>query len=130
MTNFVDHHRFAFAWSVALTVATAACASLIWWLVGHPWFWSWLLGASMVSAAAFWYDKSASRREGSSRRIRMPEYALLWSCLIGGTLGAIVVMLGRRHKTIDYHFLLVLGIITGLQLGIIGSWMWGRLTAP
>jgi len=107
-------------WALGLTAAAALPAivlalladTIAWWVL-------WLACVNLVALAAFWYDKSVARREAHVRH-RVPEAALLWICLIGGSPGGIVVMLGRNHKTIDGRFRLGIGVIVGLQMGILG----------
>lgn len=126
--------RPALQWSGILFAMVLIVAVLFWWIGKYPFAMCWIGAATAVSALAFWYDKSAAQKM-SDKSItttwqRIPEWSLLWSCLIGGTLGGLVVMLGRRHKTIDGSFKMRLGIIIGLQIGAILMWVWMALTSP
>ncbi len=125
--RLIERHRKAAIWAGGLTLLTLAAAITLHFLPPEPpasliWF----AVASVITAGAFLYDKQVSARNDPGRRI--PELALLWMCLIGGSLGGIVVMLGRRHKTIDPQFRFVLGIIVGVQIGALLFWVWSRLT--
>jgi uncharacterized membrane protein YsdA (DUF1294 family) len=64
---------------------------------------AWIAAASLVTAAAYAYDKVASSR--GWRRIR--ERTLWFLCLAGGVGGAWVVFFGLRHKTLHRSFWVV-----------------------
>lgn len=126
--NIVERNRKAMIWASGLTLATLVMAIAAYFLVfkeGAPLVW--FVAVSGITAAAFYYDKSVSKLNDPGRRI--PELALLWMCLIGGSVGGIIVMLGRRHKTIDPQFKFILGIIVGIQIGALLFWLWSWLTA-
>jgi uncharacterized membrane protein YsdA (DUF1294 family) len=61
---------------------------------------AWLAVVNVITAAAYAADKVSARRHG--RRIR--ERTLWLLCLAGGVLGAWVVFLGMRHKTLHRSF--------------------------
>ncbi|MCL4198330.1 MAG: DUF1294 domain-containing protein [Phycisphaerales bacterium] len=125
--RLIERHRKAAIWAGGLTLfALAASITLHFLPPEAPALLVWFIAVNVVAAGAFIYDKQASRRNDPGRRI--PELALLWMCLIGGSVGGIVVMLGRRHKTIDPQFRFVLGIIVGIQIGAFLFWLWSRLT--
>jgi len=126
--NFVERNRKAMMWAAGLTLATLVVAIAAYFLAFKeraPLVW--FLAVSGLTAAAFYYDKSMSKLNDPGRRI--PELAMLWMCLIGGSVGGIIVMLGRRHKTVDPQFRFILGIIVGIQIGALVVWIWSRLTA-
>ena len=60
----------------------------------------WLLAINVGTAAAYAWDKAAARRGG--RRVR--ERTLLLLNVAGGVVGAWVVFLGMRHKTLHRRF--------------------------
>jgi len=78
---------------------------------------AWLAVINLATAAAYAWDKLASRRP-DARRIR--ERTLLLLCLVGGAGGAWLVFLGMRHKTLHRSFWLVQGAATVLWLAILG----------
>lgn len=119
-------------WSVGLT-ALAVMVTLVLKTVvvsGYPWWLVWLATVNVVVALAFVLDKEiavrvADRAPAERGKARVPECALLWLSLIGGSVGALVAMLGRRHKTLDRDFLLRYGFIVVLHaiaLGILVGW--------
>lgn len=125
--RLIERHRKAAIWAGGLTLLALAAAIAMHFLPPEaPALLVWFIAVNAVAAGAFIYDKQVSRRNDPGRRI--PELALLWMCLIGGSVGGIVVMLGRRHKTIDPQFRFVLGIIVGIQIGAFLFWLWSRLT--
>ena len=63
----------------------------------------WLVVVNVVTAAAYAYDKTAARRAG--RRVR--ERTLLLLDAAGGVVGAWIVFLGMRHKTLHRRFWVV-----------------------
>lgn len=127
--GLISRHRKAAIWAGGLTLATLAAAILLHFVPpDFPPAAVWFIAVTLATALAFLYDKQVSRLNDPGRRI--PELALLWMCLIGGSLGGIVVMLGRRHKSIDPQFRFILGIIVGIQIGALAFWLWSRLTAP
>lgn len=113
-------------WSLALTVIAIVVALLGWWLLTYPRLIVWLLAASLVTATAFWFDKSSAQRWDDPRK-RIPEFSLLWMCAIGGSLGGVLVMLGRNHKTLDTRFKLWIMLIVGIQMGALGVYVAQRI---
>lgn len=63
----------------------------------------WLIVINVITASAYAYDKLAAPRGG--RRIR--ERTLWILCLLGGVLGAWIVFLAMRHKTLHQSFWVV-----------------------
>jgi uncharacterized membrane protein YsdA (DUF1294 family) len=78
--------------------------------VSWPLLAAWLVLINVVTAAAYAYDKLAAPRGG--RRVRERTLSLL--CLAGGVIGAWVVFLGMRHKTLHRSFWMVQLIATAL----------------
>lgn len=75
---------------------------------------AWLGVINVVTAAAYAWDKVAARR--GARRIR--ERTLWRLCLAGGVLGAWIVFLGMRHKTLHRSFWAVQSVATALWIAI------------
>jgi uncharacterized membrane protein YsdA (DUF1294 family) len=71
---------------------------------------AWIVLINIVTGAAYAYDKLAAPRGG--RRVR--ERTLWLLCLAGGVIGAWVVFLGMRHKTLHRSFWMVQSIATAL----------------
>jgi len=63
----------------------------------------WLIVINVATAGAYAYDKLAAPRGG--RRVR--ERTLWLLCFAGGVLGAWIVFLGMRHKTLHRSFWIV-----------------------
>jgi len=126
--NIVARNRKAMIWAAGLTLTTLVVAIALYYaLINEYPRLVWFITVNAVTGSAFYYDKTVSRRNDPGRRI--PELTLLWMCLIGGSVGGIVVMLGRRHKTIDPQFRFILGIIVGIQIGALLFALWSWLTA-
>lgn len=81
------------------------------WVVG------WYALASVVTLAAFGWDKLAAR----SGRRRTPERVLHTMELLGGWPGAIVAILWFRHKSSKPRFLMVTFAIMALHVVVIGT---------
>ena len=84
-------------------------------MIPEPLLW-WLVAINLVTAAAYAYDKLAAPRPGA-RRVR--ERTLWLLCLTGGVLGAWIVFLGMRHKTLHRSFWIVQSVATVLWLAIL-----------
>lgn len=127
--RIIDRHRKAMILAAVFTVAALIIATALHFLLfpERPML-VWFMTITGLTAAVFYWDKRVSRLNDPGRRI--PELTLLWLCLIGGSVGGIVVMLGRRHKTIDPQFRFMLGIIVGIQIGIVLYAFWSWATAP
>jgi uncharacterized membrane protein YsdA (DUF1294 family) len=72
----------------------------------------WLLVINVVTAVAYAWDKVQARR--GNRRI--PERTLLLLNLAGGFIGAWIVFLGMRHKTLHRSFWFVQSLATILWI--------------
>jgi len=75
----------------------------------------WLVAINVVTAGAYAYDKLAAPR--GRRRVR--ERTLWLLCLAGGVLGAWIVFLGMRHKTLHRSFWAVQSIASVVWLVVI-----------
>ena len=90
--------------TIALTVAIALLFGPEYWLA------AWIAAISVVTFAAYGFDKSRARSDGE----RIPELVLHALALAGGFPGG---WLGRavfRHKTLRASFTVVLAIATAL----------------
>lgn len=114
------------SWSVGLTLVAIVLAAGGWWVLTYPKVVVWLIATTLVTATAFWFDKSSAQRWDDPRR-RVPEFSLLWMCAIGGSLGGVLVMLGRNHKTMDTRFKLWIMLIVGIQMGALGVFVAQRI---
>jgi uncharacterized membrane protein YsdA (DUF1294 family) len=76
---------------------------------------AWLVVVNVVTAVAYASDKMSARRGG--RRIR--ERTLLLLDMLGGVVGAWIVFLGMRHKTLHRRFWVVQAIATVLGSAIV-----------
>ena len=68
-----------------------------------PFLAGWLIAVNLGTAAAYAYDKVAARRDG--RRVR--ERTLMLLNVAGGVVGAWIVFLRMRHKTLHRRFWVV-----------------------
>ncbi len=108
-------------WSVAFMLTTGALAATQWYFVPQlRWVWGWVIAATLVAAIAFFWDKWRAARHPDEPSKRVPEIALIFTCLIGGTVGGIAMMIIRHHKTRDKKFLLMLAAVMILQSAIGG----------
>lgn len=71
---------------------------------GLPWLVAWVIGASIATLGAFWWDKQQARTHGP----RFRERDLLLFTALGGYLGAAIGMAIFRHKTLHRTFVIVL----------------------
>ncbi len=76
---------------------------------------AWLVLVNVVTAAAYAYDKAAAPR--GARRVR--ERTLWLLCLAGGVVGAWIVFLGLRHKTLHRSFWVVQTVASALWAVIV-----------
>jgi uncharacterized membrane protein YsdA (DUF1294 family) len=75
----------------------------------------WLAAISVATAATYAWDKVAAR--GGRRRIR--ERTLWLLCLAGGVLGAWIVFLGMRHKTLHRSFWVMQSAASALWVAVL-----------
>ena len=80
------------------------------------WLLVYLLAINVVTAGAYAWDKRQSRRPGA-RRVR--ERTLWILCLAGGVVGAWIVFLGMRHKTLHRSFWIVQSVASALWAVIV-----------
>ncbi len=112
--------------ALTLTLLTAILCLAGWYFLDYPPILIWFACITIVTASAFAYDKLKAQKsadESQGGKGRIPEAALLWLCLIGGTIGGIIVMLGRRHKTVDRRFRLGVFIVIIIQAIAIGFYI-------
>jgi uncharacterized membrane protein YsdA (DUF1294 family) len=83
---------------------------------------SWLVGANVTAFAAYGIDKYLAKK----RKRRISEADLFFYTLIGGTLGAWSGMKFFRHKTRKASFRRSFGIIVGVQVQLVGGYVWFR----
>jgi len=111
------------AWTLSLLVLIAAGAVAINVGLHQHWVIAWLASANLITLLAFAYDKwRAGRAPEPSKRV--PEMALLFCCIAGGTVGGIIAMVWRRHKTRDRRFQLRLAMIVMTQMLVIALVVW------
>jgi len=107
-------------WSFAITIVIAVLTLVLVYFAQFRWIPSWIITATIAAGGFFFYDKWQAGRGLSNPARRVPEAALLWSCLLGGTAGGVIVMLWRRHKTQDRRFLLALAGVMIIQAAALG----------
>ena len=94
-------------------VAIAATAVATWWLTPFGWYAGLIAAASVVTLAAYGWDKRAAQSAGAER---IPEVVLHGMAFLGGFPGG---WLGRavfHHKTRKPAFTIVLTLATALHL--------------
>lgn len=97
--------------------------AVLWYGVGLPPLWAWLLAVNATAFITYGYDK----RIAGSGRMRVPEAVLLGLALAGGTLGAYAGMRLFHHKTAKASFLQRFGwIAAGQALLVLAYFIWGR----
>lgn len=85
----------------------------------------WVLTASIVSFAAYGYDKVVARADVGHRRV--PERVLHGIDLAGGSLGGLAARMVFRHKTAKPSFytvswtILSLQVVAGIVLGVMSG---------
>lgn len=107
-------------WAVSLTLIALVFTILLWYVTGWVWYLWWLLSINIAAGTIFYLDKRRAVRFPDDGAKRIPELALLWTCLIGGTIGGFATMLSAKHKTRDRKFLLYLTVIIIIQALVIG----------
>jgi len=116
-------HPFLF-YAIIFFGLTLAGTLAIWWILHWDVVIAWIISITVVTLAAYRYDKSIA----GSERLRVPERVLLLLALAGGTIGAIIGMwfLGARHKTAKTSFMLPFIGILVVQAVIVGIYFWVR----
>ena len=107
-------------WAISLTLIALVFTILLYYVTAWPWYLWWLLSINIAAGTIFYLDKRRAVRFPDDGAKRIPEAALLWTCLIGGTIGGFVVMLQSKHKIRDRKFLFLLTGIIIIQALIIG----------
>jgi uncharacterized membrane protein YsdA (DUF1294 family) len=102
--------RFGFVFFALVALLSAA----IWWAGVDPLL-AWVLSATLITFAAYGYDKSIA----SSRHMRVPEGVLLALALAGGTLGAVAGMQVFHHKTKKASFRLKFWLVAAAQVVLV-----------
>lgn len=74
-----------------------------------------LLAVNLVGFALMGIDK----RKAIKHVWRVPEAALFWPAILGGSIGAWLGMYTFRHKTKHLRFVVGIPLIFVLQIGII-----------
>lgn len=126
ISRYKQHIKWSAIFTITAVVVTVGLKLFL--LSEYPWWLLWLIIINVTTGIAFSVDKSmAIRNAGKPDDIkgngRLPEFTLLWLSFIGGTIGAVFVMLGRRHKTIDRSFLIQFAFIIAIQCVVIGFWV-------
>lgn len=67
---------------------------------------------NLIDFVMFGIDKAKAKR----RERRIPEAVLIWTAIIGGTLGALIGMNFFRHKTKHIKFWIGLPSILAMQI--------------
>lgn len=123
-----------------MTVFVAAIAAGFYFLTPICWWGGWLIGANVVAALGFFDDKQRAKKAGEHQQpnaesgdgeaskkakgaSRIPEVSLLWSCLMGGTVGGLAVMFWRHHKTSDRKFVFSMVVILIVQAALVGYFL-------
>lgn len=76
----------------------------------------WLAVISVISVIVTVYDKIRSR---ISRHGRVPEKALFFLAVLGGSTAMYLTMIIIRHKTLHKRFMIGLPLIILFQLGLV-----------
>lgn len=104
------------AFIAAVAVFLALISTTSW-----PWYWGWLVAASIVTCALYGYDK-VSAKAGAGR---VPELLFHLLSFAGGFAGALLGMLAFRHKSNfrAHPLFLPLIILSGALWGFIIYWI-------
>ncbi len=76
-----------------------------------------LLYLLLINAAAFAL-MLVDKRRAKRNLWRIPEATLLWSAVLGGSVGALLGMYAVRHKTRHLKFTLGVPLILAAQVGL------------
>ena len=100
-----------------------AQGSVIWTLIGSPWFLllCYLLIINLVAFFMMGVDKHKSKKEGKRR---IPEKNFFITAILGGSVGAILGMRTFRHKTKHWYFVWGMPIILILQIALTVFLIW------
>ncbi len=105
-----------FFWILAILVAVVSI--LFWWL-GLPGLYAYLIGVNAVTVVLYGYDKRKAIAGGG----RVPEVILHLAALVGGSPGALLAQGLFRHKTQKAKFRMVfVGIILVQIVAVVGYW--------
>ena len=107
-------------WAVSLMLIALVFTVLLWYVTDWVWYLWWLLSINITAGTIFFLDKKRATKFPDDGAKRIPEAVLLWTCLIGGTIGGFATMLYAKHKTRDRKFLLYLTVIIIIQALVIG----------
>ncbi|MFW5652633.1 MAG: DUF1294 domain-containing protein [Planctomycetota bacterium] len=124
-------------WSAVLTLIAVSIFFPIWIWVLPTWPWPviWFLLLTLITLAAFAWDKQRARMNGNRPEEvrghgRVPEVTLLWLILIGGTIGGAIGMWGMHHKTRNRKFLIGFVVALVLQSLVVGLYIGTVLMGP
>lgn len=78
-----------------------------------------LLYLLLINAVAFLLMLT-DKRKAQKNLWRIPESTLLWTALLGGSIGSLAGMYTFRHKTRHLKFTLGIPLILALQIGLAG----------
>jgi len=99
---------------------TAAAAGLLAWQLRVPLLPAYLGGVNVATILLYGYDKLAAR----SSLLRVPENALHFLALAGGTPGAFLAQGLFHHKTSKGSFRLTFWLLAAIQLALIVWALW------
>lgn len=111
-----------FFWIMAILVAVTSV--LFWWL-GLPGPYAYLVGTNAVTVLLYGYDK----RQAIVGSGRVPELILHLAALVGGSPGALLAQAAFHHKTRKIKFKMVIIGILLLQV-LIAISLWYFLFRP
>jgi uncharacterized membrane protein YsdA (DUF1294 family) len=117
-TRFSSPYRFYAL--MAVLVALAITGALIWWL-GIRIYIAWILAMSVVTFAAYGFDKQRAVNGGG----RVPELVLHALALAGGFAGGWAGRAIFRHKTLHTSFTVVLFLATAIHAAVL-LWLYAN----
>jgi uncharacterized membrane protein YsdA (DUF1294 family) len=106
---------------LAVLLALAIVGALVWWL-GIRIYVAWLLAMSIVTFAAYGFDKQRAVSDGG----RVPELVLHGLALAGGVAGGWAGRAVFRHKTLQTSFTFVLVLATAIHAAVL-VWLYANL---